>query len=112
MNDERLILRIALAAELGGGILLAAGRFGPMAGVLLVMVTATLVFVSWPHEYPLYMLFAAVAIALTGGTGTLGVGIGLAGAATLEGLRHFNRLRAASGGSVSPAVAMYEQENP
>jgi uncharacterized membrane protein YphA (DoxX/SURF4 family) len=87
MNDERPILRIALVMELAAAILLGVGLFTPPAGVLLVTVTATLVFVSWPHEYPLYVLFAAVAIALAGGTGTLGVGLGLAGAVTLEGLR-------------------------
>jgi uncharacterized membrane protein YphA (DoxX/SURF4 family) len=115
MNDERLILRIALAAELGGGVLLAAGRFAPMAGVLLVLVSATLVLVSWPHEYPLYLLFAAVAMALSGGTGALGVGVGLAGAMTLEGARQFNRQRAPSGGSPGSAAcagAMAEQETP
>jgi hypothetical protein len=96
MNGERLILRIALATELASGMLLGAGLFTPPAGVLLVTVTATLVFVSWPHEYPLYLLFVAVAIALTGGTGTLGVGLGLAGAASLEGLRQFSGQRAAS----------------
>jgi hypothetical protein len=108
MNDQRRILRIALATELGAAILLGVGLFTPPAGVLLVTVTATLVFVSWPHEYPLYLLFAAVAIALTGGTGTLGVGLGLAGALTLEGLRQFGAQRAALGGSTGPAVAMPE----
>jgi hypothetical protein len=112
MNDERLILRIALATAVGAGILLGVGLFTPPAGVLLVMVTATLVFVSWPHEYPLYLLFAAVAMALIGGTGTLGVGLGLAGAATLEGLRQLNAQRAARDGSVGPAAAMSEQEHP
>jgi hypothetical protein len=108
MNGERLILRIALATELGAGILLGVGLFTPPVGVLLVMVTATLVSVSWPHEYPLYLLFVAVAIALTGGTGTLGVGLGLAGAATLEGVRQLARQR----GAPAPAVAMSEQEHP
>jgi hypothetical protein len=112
VNDERLILRIALATALGAGILLGVGLFTPPAGVLLVMVTATLVFVSWPHEYPLYLLFAAVAIALIGGTGTLGVGLGLVGAVTLEGLRQLNGQRAATDGSAGPAVAMPEQEHP
>jgi hypothetical protein len=101
MNDERLLLRIALATELGAAILLGVGLFTPPAGVLLVAVAATLVFVSWPHEYPLYLLFAAVAMALTGGTGALGVGLGLAGAVTLEGVRQLTRQR-----------AMSEQENP
>jgi uncharacterized membrane protein YphA (DoxX/SURF4 family) len=101
MNDETLILRIALAMACGAGILLAAGRFTPPAGVLLVTLTATLVFVSWPHEYPLYLLFAAVAIALAGGAGTLGVALGLAGAVMLEGVRQATRQRALS-----------EQENP
>jgi hypothetical protein len=112
MNDERLILRIALATELGAGILLGLGLFTPPAGVLLVTVTATLVFVSWPHEYPLYLLFVAVAIALIGGTGTLGVGLGLAGAVMLEGVRQLTRQRGAEGGSVASAVATAEQENP
>src|SRR3978361_365238 len=111
MNDERLILRIALAMELGAGLLLGVGLFTPPVGVLLVTVTATLVFVSWPHEYPLYLLFVAVAIALSGGTGALGVGLGLAGAVTLEGVRQLTRQRAAEGGSVGAAVAMPEQEN-
>jgi hypothetical protein len=108
VNDERLILRIALVTVLGGAILLAAGRFGPMAGVLLVTVTATLVFVSWPHEYPLYLLFAAVAMALAGGTPSLGVGAALAGAVTFEGLRQLRMQRSPSRGS---ALAMSEQEN-
>jgi hypothetical protein len=95
MNTEGLILRITLATELGAGILLGAGLLTPPAGVLLVTVAVTLVFVSWPHEYPLYLLFAAVAIALTGGTGTLGVGLGLAAAVPLEGLRQFSGQRAA-----------------
>jgi hypothetical protein len=50
-------------------------------------VAATLVFVSWPHEAPLYVLFASVAIALSGGTGVLGVILGLAGAVAFEGVR-------------------------
>jgi uncharacterized membrane protein YphA (DoxX/SURF4 family) len=93
MNAERLILRIALATEVGAGILLAVGLFTPPAGVLLVMVTATLVFVSWPHEYPLYLLFVAVAIALSGGTEALDVGFGLGGAVTLEVARKLTRQR-------------------
>jgi uncharacterized membrane protein YphA (DoxX/SURF4 family) len=108
MNDERLILRIALATELGAGILLGLGLFTPPAGVLLVTVTATLVFVSWPHEYPLYLLFVAVAIALIGGTGILGVGLGLVGAATLEGVRQLTRQRE----DPAQAVAMSEHEHP
>jgi uncharacterized membrane protein YphA (DoxX/SURF4 family) len=108
MNGERLILRIALATELGAGILLGLGLFTPPAGVLLVTVTATLVFVSWPHEYPLYLLFVAVAIALIGGTGALGVGLGLACAVTFEGARKLARQR---GAPASP-VALPEQEHP
>jgi len=113
MNGDLPILRIALATELSGTILLAVGRFTPIAGVLLVAVTATLVFVAWPHEYPLYLLFVAVAIALTGGAGTLGVGLGLAGAVTLEGLRQLNGQRAAPArGSVGSAISLAEQESP
>jgi hypothetical protein len=93
--NEWLILRITLAAELAAAILLGAGLFTPPAGVLLVTVAATLVFVSWPHEYPLYLLFVAVAIALTGGTGTLGLGVGLTAAVSLEGLRQFGGQRTA-----------------
>jgi uncharacterized membrane protein YphA (DoxX/SURF4 family) len=97
VNTERLILRIALATELGAGVLLGMGLFTPPAGVFLVTITATLVVVSWPHEYPLYLLFVAVAISLSGGTGTLGVGFGLAGAVSLEGLRQLSGQRAATG---------------
>jgi hypothetical protein len=61
-----------------------------IAGVLLVTGTASLVVVSWPHEYPLYLLFAAVAIALTGGTGVLGVGIGIGVAVAIRGMRQLS----------------------
>jgi uncharacterized membrane protein YphA (DoxX/SURF4 family) len=90
--------KAALAAgalELGGGILLGLGLFTPLAGLLAVAVTANLVFVSWPHEFPLYVLSAAVAIALAGPGGYLIVGLGLAGAATMEGMRRLNRYRGA-----------------
>jgi uncharacterized membrane protein YphA (DoxX/SURF4 family) len=83
------------ALELGGGILLGLGLFTPLAGLLVVAVTANLVFVSWPHEFPLYLLFAAVAIALTGPGGYLIAGLGLASAVMMEGMRQLNRLRAA-----------------
>jgi putative oxidoreductase len=95
------------AVELGAGALLALGLFMPLAGLLLVAVTANLAFVSWPHEYPLYMLFAAVAIALAGpggysldqallgssvgGPGSLGVAAALAGAVAMEGRRRLHR---------------------
>jgi putative oxidoreductase len=104
---------LALAAgaiELAVAILVALGLFTPLAGLLLVAVTASVAFVSWPHEYPLYMLFAAVAIALTGpgdysldhavlgssarGCGTYAVAVGLAGAVIVEGLRQLHRHRA------------------
>jgi hypothetical protein len=80
--------------------------------MLLVGVTASLVFVSWPHEYPLYLLFAAVAIALTGGTGILGVALGLGAARTVEGVRQLIRQRTAAGGSVVSAALLSDQENP
>jgi putative oxidoreductase len=99
------------AIELAGGVLAALGLFTPLSGLLLVGVTASLAFVSWPHEYPLYMLFAAVAIALAGpgdysldhavrassagAPGTQAVAVGLAGAAIVEGLRQLQRQRAA-----------------
>lgn len=108
MNGERLTLRIALATELGAAILLGLGLFTPPAGVLLVTVTATLVFVSWPHEYPLYLLFLAVGMALIGGTGTLGLGLGLAGAVMFEGARKLIRQR---GAPASPVVSP-EQGHP
>jgi hypothetical protein len=108
MNSATLLQRIALATEAGGGLLLALERFTPAVGVLLVAITATLVFVSWPHEFPLYLLFGAVAIALAGGTAPLGVAIGVGAAVTLEALRQLGRLRAAQG----PAAAMSELENP
>jgi hypothetical protein len=112
MNGDLLILRIALVTELAGGALLGVGIFTPMAGMLLVGVTASLVFVSWPHEYPLYLLFAAVAIALTGGTGILGVGLGLTVAVTIEGGRQLARQRTAPGGSAVSALVLSDQENP
>jgi uncharacterized membrane protein YphA (DoxX/SURF4 family) len=112
MHDERLILRTALATELVAGAMLAAGLFTPPAGVLLVTIAATLVLVSWPHEYPLYVLFAAVAIALTGGAGILGVGLGVAGAAMIEALRQCTAQRAVAGGSPGSAGRMAQQENP
>ena len=87
VNNDMLILRIALATELGAAVLLGTGMFTPIAGVILVAVTATLVFVAWPHEYPLYLLFAAVATALAGGTGVLALGLGLGAAAAFEGAR-------------------------
>jgi hypothetical protein len=73
-----------------------------MAGVLMVTGTASLVLVSWPHEYPLYLLFAAVAIALTGGTGILGVGVGvgLGVAVAVRGVRQLS------------AVPLTDRENP
>jgi membrane-bound ClpP family serine protease len=110
--NERLILQITLAAQIAAAILLAAGLFTPAAGVLLVTLTASFVFVSWPHEYPLYLLFAAVAIAVSGGTGAVGVGLGLAGAVTLEALRQFNAQRMTAGGAMGAVVAIAEQENP
>jgi uncharacterized membrane protein YphA (DoxX/SURF4 family) len=112
MNRDLLILRIALVTELAGGALLGLGIFSPLAGTLLVGVTASLVFVSWPHEYPLYLLFAAVAIALSGGTGILGVGLGLAVAVTIEGGCQVARQRTATGGSLVSALAPSDQENP
>jgi uncharacterized membrane protein YphA (DoxX/SURF4 family) len=97
------------AVELAAGVLLAFGLLMPLAGLLLVAVTANLAFVSWPHEYPLYLLFAAVAIALAGpgdyaldhtllggsaaGTGTLDVAAGLAGALAIEGRRQLQKLQ-------------------
>jgi putative oxidoreductase len=99
------------AIELAAAILVGLGLFTPLSGLLLVGVTASLAFVSWPHEYPLYMLFAAVAIALggpgdysldhavrgssAGAPGTQAVALGLAGAAIVEGLRQLQRQRAA-----------------
>jgi hypothetical protein len=112
MSGDLLILRIALATELAGGALLGMGMFTPVAGMLLVGVTAGLVFVSWPHEYPLYLLFAAVAVALSGGTGVLGVGLGLCAAVSVEGVRQLARQRAAPGGAVVSAMALSDQENP
>jgi uncharacterized membrane protein YphA (DoxX/SURF4 family) len=95
------------ALELGAGLLLALGLFMPVVAPLLVAATANLAFVSWPHEYPLYLLFAAVAIALAGAgvysldeamlggsagaPGSLGVAGGLAGAIAMEGRRQLLR---------------------
>ncbi|MEA2232176.1 MAG: putative oxidoreductase [Solirubrobacteraceae bacterium] len=97
--------------ELGAGVLVGLGLFTPLAGLLLVAATANLAFVAWPHEYPLYLLFAAVAVALAGsggysldhavlgssadGSGSLGVAVGLAGAVMMEGRRQLRRYRAA-----------------
>jgi hypothetical protein len=103
-----LIWRIALATEVCGGLLLGAGFFTPLAGVTVVGAAATLVFVAWPHELPLYLLFAAVAVALTGGTGAAGVGAGLAGAVSFEAARQVARQRTASGAP----EAVTEHENP
>lgn len=83
-----------------------------LAGMLLVGGTASLVIVSWPHEYPLYLLFGAVALALTGGSGLLGVALGLAGAVTIEGLRQLVTQRAAPGGTVVSAAVLSDQEIP
>jgi putative oxidoreductase len=111
------------AIELACGILAGLGLFTPLSALLLVVVTANLAFVSWPHEYPLYMLFAAVAIALAGpgdysldhavrassagAPGTQAVAVGLAGAAIVEGLRQLQRQRAA----FRAGVAASEQEH-
>jgi putative oxidoreductase len=111
------------AIELAGAILAGLGLFTPLSGLLLVVVTASLAFVSWPHEYPLYMLFAAVAIALAGpgdysldqavrgssagAPGTQAVAVGLAGAAIVEGLRQLQRQRAA----FRAGVATSDQEH-
>ncbi|MEA2130787.1 MAG: hypothetical protein QOJ85_3678 [Solirubrobacteraceae bacterium] len=131
MNELLLILRLALAiylvvgatarlrnagrgpqlavgvVELSAGVLLGLGLFTPLVAPLLVAVTANLAFASWPHEYPLYLVFAAVAIALAGtgtysldeallagsaaGPGSLGVAGGLAGAIAMEGRRKLLR---------------------
>jgi hypothetical protein len=131
MNELLLILRLALAiylvagatvklrdarrrpqlavgaAEFGAGVLLGLGLLTPLVAPLLVAVTANLAFASWPHEYPLYLVFAAVAIALAGtgayslddallagsaaAPGTLGVAGGLAGAIAMEGRRKLLR---------------------
>jgi uncharacterized membrane protein YphA (DoxX/SURF4 family) len=131
MNELLLILRLALAVylvagaivklrnagqapqlaigavELGAGVLLGLGLFMPLVATLLVAVTANLAFTSWPHEYPLYLVFAAVAIALAGAgvyslddallagsagaPGSLGVVGGLAGAVAMEGRRKLLR---------------------
>jgi putative oxidoreductase len=99
------------AIELAAAMFAGLGLFTPLSALLLVVVTASLAFVSWPHEYPLYMLFAAVVIALAGpgdysldhavrgssagAPGTQAIAVGLAGAAIVEGLRQLQRQRAA-----------------
>jgi uncharacterized RDD family membrane protein YckC len=103
-----LIWRLTVATQLGGGALLGAGLFTPLTGVIVVGAAATLVFVTWPHELSLYLLFAAVAIALTGGTSAVGVGAGLAAAVSIEAVRQVGRQRAGAG-SATPVA---EQENP
>lgn len=100
------------AMELGAGILLGLGLFMPLAGMLVVAVAANLVLVNWPNEYPLYLLFVAIAIALASpgaysldsllsldgigaGWASHGVAAGLAAAAATDAARRLNRQRTA-----------------